>query len=172
MDQRHLLLSLVCLVAASACSSPSETSSPDQRQAETQPAASGQTAATVDDTPQQQAASGVPASKQPGAFIDATASSGIVFTHFNGTTGEFLLPEITGSGGALFDYDNDGDLDLYLVQGAKLKPGPSPPGFEWHGESPPQDRLYRNDSRTGPEGVAVHFTDVTSQSGIKPAFPI
>ena len=103
-------------------------------------------------------------------FRDATAESGIDFVHFNGVTGEFFLPEITGSGGALFDYDNDGDLDLYLVQGAKLLSRPSPPGFAWRGEGPPRDRLYRNDlngagaASTG-DG-ALHFTDVTRQSGI------
>src|SRR5512138_406730 len=50
-------------------------------------------------------------------FVDVTDESGLVFTHTNGATGELLLPEVIGSGGALFDYDNDGDLDVFLVQG-------------------------------------------------------
>ena len=98
-------------------------------------------------------------------FRDATAETGIDFVHFNGVTGEFFLPEITGSGGALFDYDNDGDLDLYLVQGAKLLSRPNPPGFAWRGYGPPRDQLYRNDLNGAGSG-ALHFTDVTQQSGI------
>ena len=103
--------------------------------------------------------------KSGDAFIDATASSGIAFRHFNGTTGDFLLPEITGSGGALLDYDNDGDLDLYLVQGARLKPGDQPAGFEWTGQGPPRDQIYRNDldSASG----TVRFVDVTDASRVK-----
>jgi hypothetical protein len=100
-------------------------------------------------------------------FIDVTSSSGIAFTHFNGQTGDFLLPEITGSGGALFDYDNDGDLDLYLVQGAELRPGQTLPGFEWQGQTRPRDRFFRNDFETRLGGGEIRFTDVTSQSGIE-----
>jgi len=88
-----------------------------------------------------------------------------MFRHFNGTTGEFFLPEITGSGGALFDYDNDGDLDLYLVQGAKLKPSEPPAGFRWAGKGPPRDLLYRND--LDPATGAIRFVDVTDASGIQ-----
>jgi hypothetical protein len=69
-------------------------------------------------------------------------------------------------GVALFDYDNDGDLDVYLVQGRLLGTGtplmPPPAG-------PPGDRLYRNDLETKADGTRVlHFTDVTRQSGIVP----
>jgi hypothetical protein len=98
-------------------------------------------------------------------FVEMTKECGIDFVHFNGTTGEYFVPEITGSGGALFDYDNDGDLDLYSVQGAVLMPdrGSSP------SHNPDQetlrDRLYRNDLATdGSRGL--RFTDVTSASGI------
>ena len=72
------------------------------------------------------------------------------------------MPEITGSGGALLDYDNDGDLDVYLVQGAPLNNGgklvvPLPPG------SKPGNRLFRNNlARTG----KLSFTDVTEQAGV------
>ena len=43
-----------------------------------------------------------------GLFVDASLDAGIDFVHYNGATGDLLLPEITGAGGALFDYDNDG----------------------------------------------------------------
>ena len=99
-------------------------------------------------------------------LVDATQESGIAFVHFNGTTGEFFLPEITGAGGALFDYDNDGDLDLYLVQGAKLLTRPNPPGFAWQGDGPPRDRLYRNDLEGSGSGRLLHFSDVTEESEI------
>ncbi len=56
-------------------------------------------------------------------FIDDTDRAGIHFTHDTGPAGRYALPEIMGSGCALFDYDNDGRLDAYLVQNA----GPAGP---------------------------------------------
>jgi hypothetical protein len=99
-------------------------------------------------------------------FTDITADSGLDFMHYNGATGELLLPEVTGSGGALLDYDNDGDLDLFAVQGAVLKPGTRPGAVPWTGGSPPRSRLFRNDLAAGKAGGRPHFTDVTDKSGI------
>ena len=53
-------------------------------------------------------------------FVDGAAAAGLDFVHFNGMTGKFYSPEMTGPGAGLFDYDNDGDLDVYLVQGDLL----------------------------------------------------
>ena len=56
--------------------------------------------------------------ESPIHFTDVTDAAGIRFTHANGATGEFHLPETLGAGGAFLDYDNDGYLDLYLVNSA------------------------------------------------------
>ena len=80
-------------------------------------------------------------------FTDVAQEVGLNFTHLNGMIGEWTLPEIMGSGVALFDYDNDGALDVFLVQGALLGQDKKPTDavFPWKGSSPPLGRLYRND---------------------------
>jgi hypothetical protein len=98
-------------------------------------------------------------------FKDVAEQSGLKFQHYNGMTGKFYLPEITGSGGALFDFDNDGDLDVYLVQGATLEPNTTPATtmFPWRDPRPPRGRLFRNELIGR---GALSFTDVTDASGI------
>ena len=98
-------------------------------------------------------------------FADRAVETGLDFVHFNGMTGGFYQPEMMGPGAGLFDYDNDGDLDVYLVQGELLGDGmplmPLPEG------QPPGDRLYRNDLEVRPDGTrALRFTDVTEESGL------
>ncbi len=94
-------------------------------------------------------------------FHDATRESGLDFVHDYGGTGELYLPEIMGPGGALFDYDGDGDLDLYCVQGGPVAVTPASPPR-------PPDRLYRNDlERDGQDAARARFTDVTAESGIR-----
>jgi len=101
-------------------------------------------------------------------FEDVAAASGLTFTHFNGMTGEFLYPEIMAPGVALFDFDNDGDLDVFVVQGRMLGTIPIARAL-----MPPRDpaalraRLFRNDLRVNADGTrTLQFTDVTASSGI------
>jgi len=90
---------------------------------------------------------------------------GLKFHHFTGAVGEFYMPEIMGAGVALFDYDNDGDLDVYLIQGTTFDPAQDPqrtkllPAPGWK----PGNRLFRNLlSETG----KLQFVDVTEKAGV------
>src|SRR4029450_3098099 len=99
-------------------------------------------------------------------FTDRATDTGLVFTHVNGMSGQFYLTEIMAPGVALFDYDNDGDLDIYLVQGSGFGVQGSGSGFRVQG-SGFKGRLYRNDLEVHFDGTRLlHFTDVTDQSGI------
>ena len=107
-------------------------------------------------------------------FKEVADQVGLKFQHYNGMTGKFYLPEITGSGVALLDFDNDGDLDIFLVQGNVLEPNSKPENtqFPWRQTGAPRGRLFRNDlgpevKSQRPDGMpTLHFTDITEQSGI------
>ncbi len=86
----------------------------------------------------------------PPRFVDVTASSGIGFRHIHGGTGKKYFVETMGSGGAFFDYNNDGWLDIFAVNGGVL------PGYIG---ARPLNRLYRNDGNGA-------FSDVTRSAGI------
>src|SRR5688500_7819818 len=97
---------------------------------------------------------------EPPPFVDVTGDSGLDFIHRNGAAGELLLPEVIGSGGALFDYDNDGDLDLLAVQGKTLRADGT--------QHSPTSRLYRNDLAAAADR-RLRFTDVTEAAGLSVA---
>lgn len=80
-----------------------------------------------------------------------SSTSGITWRHVNGRSPEYYLPETTGAGCAFLDYDNDGWMDIYLVNSGAcdfLQPNPSL-----------RNALYRN-NRDGT------FTDVTERAGV------
>src|SRR5581483_6157172 len=103
-------------------------------------------------------------------FSEVADQVGLDFQHYNGATGQYYLPEIMGAGVALLDFDNDGDLDIFLTQGTVLDPQHKPAEtlFPWRGAEPPRGRLYRNDLVIAKDGSRqIKLTDVTAQSGIK-----
>ncbi len=85
-------------------------------------------------------------------FTDVTTAAGVDFVHFDGATGEKLLPETMGSGSAFFDFDGDRDADLLLVNSTawshSRRPGPAP-----------TSALYANDG-------SGRFEDVTRAAGL------
>ncbi|MBT8114826.1 MAG: CRTAC1 family protein, partial [Arenicella sp.] len=90
-------------------------------------------------------------------FVDVTERAGVRFTHDNGGSGRFYMPEIMGAGAALLDVDSDGDLDLYILQGGPIE----------QGGKPSSDRLLRNDLELDANGTArFSFTDITDTAGI------
>jgi enediyne biosynthesis protein E4 len=102
-------------------------------------------------------------------FRELPDTAGLRFRHYNGMTGKFYLPEVMGAGAALFDFDNDGDLDVFLVQGTTLEPGDQPARtlFPWREPGVPRGRLFRNDLVVAKDGSrTLRFTDVTEKSGI------
>ena len=88
-----------------------------------------------------------------GAIVlrDVTRDTGITFRHTDGSSGRHYIVESVSSGLALFDYDKDGDVDIYFLNGAPLK------GTKV--DTPPKNALYRNDGN-------FKFTDVTDKAGV------
>lgn len=102
-------------------------------------------------------------------FVDRAADSGLNFTHFNGMSGDLYYPEIMPPGVGLLDYDNDSDLDMFLVQGQMLgRKKPSQALFPPPDSSRLKARLFRNDLSVDVDGTrSLRFTDVTDHSGIR-----
>ncbi len=89
-------------------------------------------------------------SREPG-FHDVLNETGITFVHTDGSCGRHYLVETVTAGLGLFDYDNDGDLDIYFANGAAL------PGKTF--DVPPTNQLWRNDGN-------LKFTNVTQEAGV------
>ncbi|MEM7392138.1 MAG: CRTAC1 family protein [Verrucomicrobiota bacterium] len=87
----------------------------------------------------------------PIVLRDVTRDTGITFQHTDGSSGRHYIVETVSAGLALFDYDNDGDVDIYFLNGAPL------PGTKV--DTPPRNALYRNDGNWT-------FTDVTAAAGV------
>ena len=85
-------------------------------------------------------------------FADVADTAGVRFSHVNGMVGERWLVEIMGAGAGLADFDGDGLLDVYLVQGGPLA--------DRSGKLP-CDRFFR---QLG--GSALRFEDVTAEAGV------
>ncbi len=84
-------------------------------------------------------------------FVDVTARTGISFVHSCGSREKDWIVEVNGSGVGLFDYDADGDLDVYLVNASIFKPKPT--------DQRPRNALYRNDGNWT-------FVDVTEEANV------
>ncbi len=94
----------------------------------------------------------LPAAETTSIFLrDISQQTGIRFRHSDGSSGEHYLIEAMASGLATFDFDRDGDLDIYFLSGAPLR------GTVVN--VTPRNALYRNDGEW-------RFTDVTEASGL------
>jgi enediyne biosynthesis protein E4 len=98
----------------------------------------------------------------PGKFTDVTSALGVHFQNRSSHTSKKYLLETMGAGVALFDYDNDGRLDLYLVNGAPLG-DPTPKGTIPEKTGPEYwNRLYHQKANGA-------FEDVTERAGLEGA---
>jgi hypothetical protein len=96
----------------------------------------------------------------PGKFTDVTAALGLHFQYLSSHTAKHYLPETMGAGVALFDYDNDGRLDIFLVNGAPIT-DPTPKGGIPQKSGPQYwNRLFHQK----PDGT---FEDVTEKAGLQ-----
>ena len=83
-------------------------------------------------------------------FHDVTSETGISFRHDDGSTGKYFLHETMSGGLALFDYDQDGHIDIYFLNGSRLTQGSN---------QQPRNTLYRNEGNW-------KFKDATDETGV------
>jgi hypothetical protein len=101
-----------------------------------------------------------PRAPSPVIFTDATVESRVNFRHAASPTSQKYLPETMGGGVALLDYDNDGRLDIFFTNGARLE-DPMPSGAQPDKRDPRYwNRLYRQKA----DGT---FEDATERAGLK-----
>src|SRR6478736_7422160 len=91
--------------------------------------------------------------------LELVKPAGIDFTHRNSPTSQKYLIETMGGGVALLDYNNDGLLDIFLVNGGKLDDPVKLPANFSRRDPAYWNRLYRQ-NRDG------SFTDVTAAAGL------
>jgi hypothetical protein len=91
------------------------------------------------------------AAASPVVFTDVTKQAGVNWVHDNALSSERYLPETVGAGCAFFDYDNDGWMDIYLVN--------SGPADFFTPSKPLRNALYHNNH----DGT---FTDATDKAGV------
>jgi enediyne biosynthesis protein E4 len=109
---------------------------------------------------QERSATVTPAAGSSEAFVDVTSRLGINFQYRSSHTSRKYLLETMGAGVALFDYDNDGRLDIFLVNGAPLG-DPTPKGTIPQKTGPEYwNRLYHQK----PDGS---FEDITERAGLQ-----
>ncbi|MFK7776991.1 MAG: CRTAC1 family protein [Gimesia sp.] len=96
-------------------------------------------------------------SATPYLLHDVTPETNIEFIHQPGEPGHYFMPEIMCSGGAFLDYDLDGDLDVYLLNGGHLNHAENQTSAEK--TDAPTNRLFRQEA----DGS---FVDVTTDSGL------
>ena len=100
-------------------------------------------------------------------FRDGTAEAGLAGAYENGARGRLELLAIMGPGAALFDFDGDGDLDLFLPQGGTLPSDRLASGARPGGDVEARGRLLRNDLVARADGsLAARFVDVTRRAAL------
>jgi enediyne biosynthesis protein E4 len=135
----------------------SVTSWPRVRTNQDQQPRTGRSYTTTDAKPPKTPA---PTAPSPVSFDDIAKAAGIAFRHDGSPTSQKYLPESMGGGVALLDYDNDGRLDIFFTNGARLQ-DPMPKGaMPDKGDARYWNRLYHQKA----DGT---FEDVTERAGVK-----
>ena len=86
-------------------------------------------------------------------FTEITEDVGLAFVHESGHADDHRMPEVLGGGAAVFDYDNDGDLNIYLINAGNPRPSSA-------GPNPAPNRLFRQES----DGALTDVTEYVRSS--------
>src|SRR5215216_3340590 len=157
--QKRRLISLLTIIATVICSSldlSSEAQSAKPQDEKKQSSGGASTAGAfkpIKDALSRPITAGGFVDGAPVIFNDITSRTGIKFLHRAGTPEKRYLPDTASGGVALFDYDNDGWLDVYLVNGSTVEALNAKAKV-------PRSALYRNKG----DGT---FTDVTDRAGVE-----